>query len=127
MAYWTIELWENINGVCYVESDLLNELKSRDTLLLERLFKKKRTLTQYQIPYLKSSDILKSIGDDLWELRFILPKAHIRYLGCLVYTSQPPIFYALCAFRKKTERIPNKYIRLARERQKDFNKKINQR
>ena len=45
MAYWTIELWENANGVCYVESDLLRELMSKDTLLLERLFKKKKTLT----------------------------------------------------------------------------------
>lgn len=123
MAYWAIELWENTNGVCYVESDLLSELKSKDTLLLERLFKKKNTLTQYQIPYLKSSDILKNIGDNVWELRFILPKAHIRYLGCLVYTAQLPVFYALVAFRKKTEKIPSKYINLARERQKEFNKK----
>ena len=123
MAYWTIELWENANGVCYVESDLLSELMAKDTILLERLFKKKKTLTQYQIPYLKSSDILKNIGDDLWELRFILPKAQIRYLGCLVYTAQPPAFYALCAFRKKTEKIPSKYIRLAKERQKEFNKR----
>ena len=63
------------------------------------------------------------MGDDLWELRFILPKAQIRYLGCLVYIAQPPAFYALVAFRKKTEKIPSKYIRLAKERQKEFNKR----
>lgn len=120
MEYWTINLWENSNGVCYVENDILDELKVKDNLLLERLFKKKRTLTQYQIAYLKSSDTLKNIGGDLWELRFILPKAQIRYLGCLVYEGSLPTFYALSAFRKKTNKIPIKYIRLAQERYKEF-------
>lgn len=125
MAHWTIELWENFDGVCYVERDFLDELKSRDRLLLERLFKKKETLMKYEIPYLKSAEILKNIGNDLWELRVILPKAQIRYLGCLVHIVHPPTFFALCAFRKQTQKIPNKYIRLAKARQQEFNNTMN--
>ncbi len=122
MALWKIELWENSNGVCYVARDLLDGLIKKDRLLLERLFKKKETLVRYQISHLKSSDILKSLGNELWELRFILPKAEIRYLGCLMYTDSPPTYCTLCAFRKKTNKIPNTYSILARERQVEFNK-----
>jgi len=126
MEYWQIELWENANGVCYVDRDLLDSLKSKDQLLLGRLFKKKLTLTQYTVPYLKSSEILKNIGNDLWELKFILPKAEIRYLGCFSYITKPPTFYALCAFRKKTQKISTKYIKITKDRQKEFNKKLKQ-
>lgn len=122
MNHWTIELWENRNKVCYVEKDLLKDLSEKDPILLRRLLKKKETLTKYTISQAISANDLENIGYDLWELKFCLPKAEIRYLGCLVHGETGSIFYALCAFRKKDQKIRNKHLSLARDRKKEFEK-----
>lgn len=123
MNHWTIELWENRNKVCYVEKDLLKDLSAKDPTLLRRLFKKKGTLTKYTISQAISANDLENLGDDLWELKFRLPKAEIRYLGCFVHGVVGSIFYALCAFRKKDQKIRNTHLSLARGRKKEFEKR----
>ena len=120
MEKWTIDLWVNSNGVCYVEKDLLEGLGSKDRQLLKNLLKKIDTLTRYTIEHLKSSELIENIGDDLWELKFNISPTKIRYLGCISHSTIPPTFYVLCAFKKKDQRIRNKYINLAQNRQKEF-------
>ncbi len=120
MNHWTIELWENRNGVCYVEKDLLEKM---ERLLKERLFKRMGTLTKYTVQNAKSSDLLEDLGGGLLELKFKLPNAQIRFLGLISYKDGSiPVFHALSAFRKKDQKIRVAYIKKARDRQKEFEK-----
>jgi len=114
MEYWTVEFWENNNGVCYIEKDILDNVKS-DKLLEERLFKKTFYYTQKRINDLKAAEILEDVGSDIWELKFHL-KVEIRYLGCFLEEDGPIKYYVLTGFIKKDQKIRNKYIKKAKSR-----------
>jgi phage-related protein len=114
MESWTVEFWENDNGVCYIEKDILNIIKI-DKLLEERLFKKIHYYTQKSISSLMKADILEDVGDGIWELKFHL-KLEIRYLGCFLKEENIIKYYVLTGFVKKDQKIRNKYIKKARNR-----------
>jgi phage-related protein len=117
MELWKINLWQNANNICYVERDLLSSLQP---LILEQLFKRMSRYTQYPIGTLFSIKNLESLGDDIYELKFHL-REEIRYLGCIEYGGSSPVFHALCAFQKKTQKIRKKYINTTYSRKIEFN------
>lgn len=116
MHYWTINLWRNSNGVCYVKSDLLDSL---EPLLRRRLFQRMDTYTNWPIEELWKKNYLESLSDGLNELKFHL-HAEIRYLGCIEYGGKIPVFHALYAFSKKNQKIRRKHIDTGRRRKIEF-------
>ena len=126
MEYWTVDFWEKKNGVCYVEKDILDNLKTKDRLLLTRLFKRMAYCVSQPVNNLRSAGELEDLGDDILELKFHLPKAEIRFLGCLIDKYGTTTFYVLVGFRKKDRKIRNKYIKLAKKRLLEFKKEKNE-
>jgi hypothetical protein len=117
MDYWTINLWRNSNGICYVERDLLSSL---DSLILKSLFKKMNTYTRYPLVQMWRSNDLESLDHGICELKFHL-QAEIRYLGCIEYNKwEVPTFHALYAFNKKSPRIKRKHMETGRSRKIEF-------
>lgn len=117
MEYWHIVFWED-NGVCRVDRDLLKKMKTRENFLFESLGEKMSQYTARTIDDVRYHQDLEKVKneDDMWELKFHLRKAEIRFLGCLVDKDNITTFYALYAFRKKNQEILSKHIKTARDR-----------
>jgi phage-related protein len=126
MEYWTVEFYTNNQGTCYLENDLLNTLKNKNPLLHNHLMKKINSMTRKPIFRLKKSRDIKKIDNDVWELKFILPKnQHIRFLGPISHSAKPiPIFHVMCGFQKKSQKIPINQILLAQSRLLEFKQNL---
>ena len=111
MEYWHITLWENSYGVCLVERDLLKRMRKREKYLYASLGEKMAQYTASPIEgvrYHKDLEKVKS-EESMWELKFHLPKAEVRFLGCLTLESGTSVFYSLYAFKKKDQQIKYNY------------------
>lgn len=115
---WEIDLWDSPVGVCYVETEFLDDLYAQDRRTYDQLFKKMDYYRKYPFRRLPS-DVIEPLGQGLYEVRFKM-SSEIRFLGVVTYEASSPIFHVLCAFSKKTRKIPKRYIKLARTRQKEF-------
>jgi hypothetical protein len=121
MEYWQIELWENDDGVCRVDRDLLKKIRRKEKFLYKSL--KEKMFVYIQMPINKielSKDLEKVKGEEkMWELKFHLG-VELRFLGCRVSENNLDTFYALYAFKKKDQTIKNQHRYVARERIKEF-------
>ena len=116
---WDIDMWTGVSGVCYAEKDLLDDLSSRNQVTHRQLFKKMDYYRQY--PFLKlPADSLEKIAGGMYELKIKANSEEIRFIGVVTYEASSPIFHVLCAFDKKSRKIPSKYIRLAEARRREF-------
>jgi phage-related protein len=119
---WEVYFAKGPSGDCYVEDDLLTELKSRERQTLERIIKKLDYRTQWSIEDAQRSDWWEPVGGGLVEMKFEFrrPNAYVRFLGVVDYSASSPVFYVLCGFKKKTNQIPEKHLELARKRQGEY-------
>jgi hypothetical protein len=122
MEYWRIELWEPTEGVCRIERDLLKKLKKSDPFLFKALAEQMSRYTSSPIEQVKSLGLMVKVksAENIWELKFHLRKAEIRFLGCLTIENNFCAFYALYGFRKKEQEIKSRHLQTAKERVKEF-------
>jgi len=128
MEHWRIILWENDDGVCLVDRDLLKKMRVKEKFLFETLGDKMGRYTENPIENVQHLQDLEKVKSEknMWELKFSLRKTEIRFLGCLVEENGIKIFYALYAFKKKDQKIKDKHRETARARVGDFIKQYNQ-
>lgn len=122
MEYWSIELWENEDGICRVDKDLLKEIVKKDKSLAGSLRDKMEQYTNAKIEHVQYQKHLEKVKseDNMWELKFHLFKNEIRFLGCLILKNGSYVYYALYAFKKKNQDIMNKHKIVARCRVREF-------
>lgn len=132
MEKWHIKLsWKNDDQdeeVCLVDKDLLKKLREKEKFLFETLGDKMSRYTENLIENVLHLHYLEKVKSEknMWELKFTLRKAEIRFLGCLVESDGIKSFYALYAFRKKDQKIKDKHRETARVRVEDFIKQYKQ-
>ena len=128
MTNWDITFWENTDGVCLVERDLLGKMRKREKFLFASLEQKMDYYVMSPIEDVRShQELVKVKGEEnMWELKFHLPKTEIRFLGCLVMESGKTVFYSLYAFNKKDQKIKDKHRVRARRRVDEFISQYNQ-
>lgn len=122
MEYWSIDLWENEDGICRVDKDLLKKMSKKEKNLLYQLEDKMLSYIKGRIEDIQSSKDLEKVKneDNMWELKFHLFKNEIRFLGCLTLENGNYVFYALYAFKKKNQEIMTRHRIVARGRVKEF-------
>ncbi len=128
MEYWHITLWQNADGVCLVERDLLKKMRQREKFLFASLQEKMAQYTESPIENVRyHQDLVKvKAEENMWELKFHLPKTEVRFLGCLTLESGTSVFYSLYAFRKKDQKIKYRHRETARGRVSEFISQYNQ-
>lgn len=119
---WNIVLWEDIDGVCPIERDLLKKMRHREKFLFASLGEKMDYYIASPIGDVQYHHELEKVKgeENMWELKFHLPKTEVRFLGCLVMESGTTVFYSLYAFKKKDQRIKKRHILTARRRVDEF-------
>ncbi len=117
---WGVDFCVSPAGSCYVEDDLLEMLWKKDRPVYEAVFDKIGVITSWTPEQAKRSHHFKPLGDGLMELRLSVG-AEVRFIGFMSYDAPSPIFYVLCGFRKKTNKLPQKYLKLARRRREIIN------
>lgn len=122
MEYWQIEFWENGDGICRIEKDLLEKMSKKEKFLFASLGEKMDKYTKAKITDIQKLGYLTKVKseENMWELKFSLSKNEIRFLGCLVLQNGFHIFYSLYAFKKKDQKIMNENKIVARGRIKEF-------
>ena len=58
MYYWAIELWEDDNGICRIEKDLLEKMRAKEPFLFKSLENK---MTHYVSVPIENAKVLKYI------------------------------------------------------------------
>lgn len=116
---WTFEFWESSTGTVPVVSEFLDDLERRDNMLFTSLYERMGRYTQYPLGQQFKAHHIESIGADLFEFRFHL-QDEVRFIGHVSYEGSVNVFYVFCAFKKKTNRITKKYLRLAEMRHEEF-------
>ena len=122
MAYWAVEFWENSDGTCRVEKDLLKKIRLKEPFLFESLGDKIGHYVSVPIENAKDLKYIQKVKNEesMWELKFHLSKNEIRLLGCIVSNNKFPIFYVLYGFKKKDQGIRGQNMDTARVRVREF-------
>jgi len=128
MEHWKIDFWINPNGTCYVDKDILKGLSKKDPFVFHSLEEKMKQYVQHPIVNAQKLQLLKKVKSQeyMWELVFSLPKTEVRLLGCLALETNNHIFYAILGFRKKDQKLKDKYIKNAKSRISEFINYYNQ-
>lgn len=128
MEHWRITLWENDDGVCWVDRDLLKKMRVKEKFIFSPKDVKMNQYTTNLIENVRHQHELEKVKseENMWELKFHLLKTEIRFLGCLAKEGGIVIFYALHAFKKKDQKIMNKHRETARARVGEFISQYNQ-
>lgn len=128
MEHWRIILWENDDGLCWVDRDLLKKMRVKEKFVFASLGEQMSRYTENLIENVQHRQELEKVKseENMWELKFHLLKTEIRLLGCLAKERGMTIFYALYAFKKKDQKIMNKHRETARARVNEFISQYNQ-
>lgn len=118
---WTINFYEFATGASPV-GDFMDELRFSEERLHRQCLKRMVFLTDKDLWSVTTDNVLEDIGGGLWELKFHLPKTELRLLGCITYEAGTATFHALVAFKKKSQKLRNRYIKLARNRKAVFDR-----
>ena len=100
IEYWHIVLWENCDGICRVEKDILKKMKRKEKFNYNSLNEKMVRYTANPIEDIKYHEDLEKVKseENMWELKFHLSSRNeIRFLGCLALETGTPCI--LCPLR----------------------------
>lgn len=119
MNQWELEFWESESGICPV-GDFLEELKRKDAVSHKRILEKIKRFTSWKITDLcKIGNLEKIKREDLYEFKVSVSGIEFRFLGRLnnnINTNNLPVLCIAHAVKKKTNKLKESDIKIARDR-----------
>ena len=107
MSTYSVEWFSEVEDFV---KDLPFEAQDKVLMKIDQLEKHGRSLCQL------SKDIIKKIGNNLYELRI-----KTRDFFCRIFfTFKKSIIYLILAYNKKSNTMPEKILKLAKQRQKEL-------